>query len=234
MAKKNKYLDFISDDHFLKCVKHVCDGYSNLPVNITPSELQRNTIDPFKMVFDIANQNIDIEEWIRNEKVRQADKTLNNRIGEFHQMLLGGVKDWINLGIGDETKVDLKKTDNSIFIELKNKFNTVNSDSLDKVRDKLEKNLGKYPKSIGYWAYILDKNGKSIDEVWTRNGKSDPRLRRISGVRVYELVTKDPKALFKVWTALPVAIEDTLRKENLIGKDDSRKLIEFFQSAYKN
>ena len=72
------------------------------------------------------------------ELLRQSDKTINTKIGEFHQELLSKVNGWVDLGIGDETEVDLKKEDNSIFIELKNKYNTVNSSSTKTCREKLE------------------------------------------------------------------------------------------------
>ncbi len=84
-------MDFVSDEHFLDCVKWVCDSYPSSD-NIDTEKLQRNGIDPFKMIFDIMNCNIDLERWKTNEYTRQADKTINNRIGDFHQKLLGGVQ----------------------------------------------------------------------------------------------------------------------------------------------
>ena len=99
--------------------------------------LQRNTLDPIKQVFDISAMKIDSDSWVKNELIRQQDKTINNRIGDFHQRLLGKVDGWEDLGTGDTTKVDLRKEDNSIFMELQNKENTVNADSKDQVRRKL-------------------------------------------------------------------------------------------------
>ncbi len=133
----NKYVEFVSDKHFLSCVQYVCEGYYEAGGKI--DELKSNGLDPFKIVFDLMNRNINLNKWISAEASRQQDKSLNNRIGEFHQKLLGGVKGWKDLGTGDESKLDLVKSNNSIGIELNNKFNTVNSDSLDKVRDKIEK-----------------------------------------------------------------------------------------------
>ena len=139
---KNKYVDFVSDEHFIKCIKHVCDAYDS-----DPKASWNNGRDPFKLIFDIMNNSSNFSDWENREAMRQADKTINNRIGEFHQKLLGGVDGWTDLGTGDETKLDLKKNDNTIFLELKNKFNTVNSDSSKAVWEKLEKNLESYPAS---------------------------------------------------------------------------------------
>ena len=70
--------------------------------------LRKNGIDIFKMLFDVVNSNISVDDWVKNEVIRQSDKSINNKVGEFHQKLLGGVKGWVDLGIGDDSKVDLK------------------------------------------------------------------------------------------------------------------------------
>ncbi len=230
----NKYVDFVSDEHFLKCVNWVCRSYPRESDEVDMDFLQRNTIDPFKMIFDIINRNLNTDDWLTNEIARQADKTINNRIGDFHQKLLGGVKGWTDLRTGDESKVDLKKDDNSIFIELKNKFNTVNSDSLSKVREKLEKAISTHPKATAFWAYILEQDGSSGESEWTYLGENSPKIKRIWGSKVYELVTGDKKALEKTWKALPLAISDLLKVKYKLTKADQEILIKFFKSAFLN
>src|SRR3989338_11419261 len=186
LTKKNRYVDFVSDEHFLKCVKWVCDAYPEKSIDVDMKRLQKNVVDPFKMLFDILNSKIEVNDWIKNEVIRQADKTINNRIGEFHQKLLGGVNGWSDLGVGDDSKVDLKRNDNCIFIELKNKFNTVNSDSLSKVRDKLEVAIDKNPNAIAYWAYIIENNGSSGESEWIYLKSNNPKIKKAWGARVYE------------------------------------------------
>lgn len=225
----NKYVDFVSDEHFLKCVKWVCDSYPSSN-SIDTEKLQRNGIDPFKMIFDIMNCNIDLERWKTNEYTRQADKTINNRIGDFHQKLLGGVKGWIDLGVGDDTKLDLKKDDNTIFMELKNKFNTTNSDSLSKVREKLEDNLKNFPNSINYWAFIVHRDGTSGESDWIRQKKNNPKIRKIWGDNIYHTITGQPTSLEKVWNVLPTAINDVLSSNHTIKDMENLKL--WFRKAF--
>jgi hypothetical protein len=234
MVQRNKYVDFVSDEHFLECVKWVCDSYPEKSNEVDIGALQRNIIDPFKMMFDIVNGGLSVEDWIKHETVRQADKTINNRIGDFHQKLLGGVKGWTNLGTGDESKVDLKKNDDSIFIELKNKFNTVNSDSLSKVRDKLEGAISAHPKATAFWAYIIERDGSSGESPWVYLGRNNPKIKKIWGSNVYQLVTGDKQALEKVWKVLPTAISDVLGSKQNISSEDMKKLVEFFKSAFQN
>ena len=138
----NKYVEFVSDEDFLECVRKVVDSYQTLDENITPTSIlteSKNTIDEFKTIFDVCVNQISFDEWSKIELTRQQDKTINNKIGEFHQELLGKVNGWADLGVGDETEIDLKKEDNTVFIELKNKYNTMNSSSEKTCREKLEK-----------------------------------------------------------------------------------------------
>ncbi len=231
---KNKYVDFVSDEHFLRCVKWVCDAYPDKSADVNMEMLQRNALDPFKMVFDIVNGKTEVETWVKNEAIRQFDKTINNRIGEFHQKLLGGVNGWTNLGTGDESKVDLKRKDNSIFMELKNKFNTVNADSLQSVRQKLERCVIKNPKAMAYWAYIVERDGSSGESPWSYRGENNPRIRKIWGGKVYELVTGDTMSFGKTWRTLPAAINDVIGKRNAISEENIRKLVKFFEDSFRN
>ena len=229
----NKYVDFVLDKDFLECVKWVCDAYPETSKEINMEELNRNTIDPFKIIFDMLNGGMDYDTWIENEAIRQHDKTINNRIGDFHQKLLGKVNGWTNLGTGDTTKVDLKKNDNSIFIELKNKENTVNADSKDKVRDKLEKVIRTNPQAKAYWAYILSKKGDSGEKVWKYNNKQDENIRIIWGENVYQLITGKNDSLEKVWAALPIAIKDVLNLNTDLSRDQKEKLMQLFSTSLR-
>lgn len=128
----NKYVEFVSDEDFLECVRKVVESYQTLDENVTPTSIlteSKNTIDEFKTIFDVCVNQINFDEWLKFELTRQQDKTINNKIGEFHQELLGKVDGWVDLGMGDETEIDLKKEDNTVFVELKNKYNTMNSSS---------------------------------------------------------------------------------------------------------
>ncbi len=228
----NKYVDFVPDKHFLECVVHVCKAYRESKEKLTVDDIKGNGLDPFKTVFDIANRGLNFGIWLKGEEVRQADKSLNNKIGEFHQKLLGGVKGWTDLGVGDDSKLDIKKNDETIFIELKNKENTVNADSADKVRDKLENVLEVHPEATAYWAYIISRNNDSGEKVWKKKGrKVDNRIKRIWGSKVYELITGDRNALKKTWESLPIAINDYFKGKAGITEADMKKLVELFGSA---
>lgn len=235
MPKKNKYVDFVSDEHFLKCVRHVIEKYiveTKEVVEVDLKKLQKNDLDPFKMVFDVIHLG-SLDTWLKKEAERQADKTLNNAVGEFHQKLLGGVNGWEDLETGDESEVDLKKKNNSIFIELKNKHNTMNAPAEKSVRNKLESIAKKYPASINYWAFVIGKKGSSGETVWIKKGfKQNPRIKKIWGKEVYKLVTGKASSLEETWNALPKAISDIIKSKNLSEKD-TKRLKELFIKTFK-
>jgi hypothetical protein len=61
--------------------------------DIFKSSLFSNSIDPFAMQFGISLSN-DVT-WFSTEVRRQLYKTLEQKTGEFHQILLGSVDGWV-------------------------------------------------------------------------------------------------------------------------------------------
>lgn len=231
----NKYVEFVSDEDFLECIKHVVDAYLLTNELETPLQVlkeSKNTIDEFKTLFDVCVNQVGFDGWTNFELIRQSDKTINNKIGEFHQELLGKVDGWVDLGIGDETEIDLKKEDNTVFIELKNKYNTMNSSSTKTCREKLENVIEKYPNATAYWAYVISKDYKSENYVWKYQQREDERIRRISGDKLYEMITGDSKALEKVFDAIPKAIVDLLGEDYKLPQYDKKVMEEYKQYIF--
>ena len=231
----NKYVDFVSDEDFLECVKHVVDfylsdEYKEAPMNVLTES--KNDIDAIKTIFDVTVKQIGFDGWANKELERQQDKTINNKIGEFHQELLGKVDGWVDLGIGDETEIDLKKEDNTVFIELKNKHNTMNSSSTKTCREKLENVIAQYPDATAYWAYIISKKYKTENRVWKYKGKENERIRRISGDLLYEMITGNPNALEKVYESIPKAVVDLLGEDYKLLPYDEKIMKEFQEFIY--
>lgn len=209
------YLSWISDQDLFSAISHVYEKYQRALKAKNLKSFNRNVIDPFMLIFDITLNTKDIEEWLLEESVRQLQKTLNNAVGEFHQIILGSCEGWVDLGTGDSTGVDLKKEDSTIFAEIKNKFNTMNSSSEKIVFNKLEQITLDYPNSTAYLVQIIKKPGESYDIFWeyTKSKKplvknTNPRIRKISGDKFYEKVTGKPDALKELCSILPRAIQD--------------------------
>lgn len=206
---KNKYLNYLSDEHLLHCIGNLHKAYLKAKMKISKKEFYLNKVDTIKLTFDSQFNNITEEEIIKIEILRQIDKTINNSIGTFHEQILGGID---GFEMGYKTGYDIKSIDNTLFADIKNKHNTMNSSSAESLFQKLAGLADHNKKAKCYWVQILAKN--SFEEKWMGdiNGTeySHSRVYKISGDRFYTLLTKNENALFELYKILPSAINDYL------------------------
>jgi hypothetical protein len=204
---KNKYVDFISDGHLLNCVGNLHKAYLKAKNNITKKNFYTNKVDTIKLTFDARFNDINEESLIQAEILRQIDKSINNSIGAFHEQILGGID---GFEIGNLSGFDIKAKDDTLFADIKNKHNTMNSNSEKGLFLKLADYADKYKKSKCYWVQILAKN--SFVQPWSGiiNGKehSHSRVFKISGDQFYALLSGKQDALLQLYKALPKAIKD--------------------------
>ena len=213
---KNRYVDFISDDHLLNCIDNLYNSYVKAKANVTKKKFYNNKIDIIKLTFDSKFNNQEEEKVIEAEILRQVDKSINNSIGTFHEQVLGGIE---GFEVGKLSGYDIKAVDDTLFADIKNKHNTMNSSSAESLFQKLARYADTYKKANCYWVQILAKS--SFNERWTGeiNGKeySHSRVYKISGDQFYSLLTGQKDALFQLYKALPLAISDflkTIKKSN--------------------
>ena len=213
---KNKYVNFISDDHLLVCIGNLHKAYLKAKNNITKKNFYSNKVDAIKLTFDAKFNDIDEESLIQAEILRQIDKSINNSIGTFHEQILGGIK---GFEVGNLSGFDIKAKDNTLFADIKNKHNTMNSSAAEALFQKLARYANDYKTAKCYWVQILAKG--SFCELWRGdiNGKeySHSRVYKISGDQFYALVSRQQDALFQLHKALPIAIKDYLK---LIDKSE--------------
>ncbi len=178
----------------------------------------RNVIDPFAAVIEMAGFGLTATQWTMAEHNRQAQKSLINEIGLFHQRVLGGVSGWENLGTGQQ--VDLVNTKKKIIAEIKNKHNTLKGSNQIDLYHQLE-NLVMMKSSIykGYTAYyveIIPKKPARYTEPFApankeigEGGKAakNARILKIDGASFYALATGHEHALEELFDALPKVIK---------------------------
>lgn len=214
-----KYVNFISDEHFLTCVDNLHKSYLNAKNNISKKSFYTNKVDTIKLTFDAKFNDIKEDDLIQSEILRQIDKSINNSIGTFHEQIIGGIE---GFEVGKLSGFDIKATDNTLFADIKNKHNTMNSSSAEALFQKLARYADDYKKAKCYWVQILAKG--SFNEHWKGeiNGKeySHSRVYKISGDQFYALLSGQDDALFQLYKALPKAIDDYLKT---IEKDKSIK-----------
>jgi len=227
----NKYLDFISDEHLLSCINNLHQSYIKAKENISKKKFYSNKIDTFKLTFDSKFNDKNEKSIIENEIIRQVDKSINNSIGTFHEEVLGGIKGYER---GNLSGFDIKATDNTLFADVKNKHNTMNSSAAESLFQKLARYADDYKSAKCYWVQILAKG--SFKENWFGeiNGKeySHTRVFKISGDQFYYLLTGKKTAFYDLYKVLPTAIDDFL-KQQTNSKNKNSALDEIEKQAQK-
>lgn len=206
---KNKYVDFVSDDHLISCISNLHQAYVKAKANISKKKFYNNKIDTIKLTFDARFNNLHEARIIEAEILRQIDKSINNSIGTFHEEVLGGISGY---EIGKFSGFDIKAVDETLFADIKNKHNTMNSSAAESLFQKLARYADDYKKAKCYWVQILAKSSFCENWIGEINGKeySHSRVFKISGDQFYALLTGNQKALFELYKVLPIAINDFL------------------------
>lgn len=226
-------LSFISDEDLKKYTVEVLDK-TDQAYQQAEIMLHSNILDPISALFDTVRQNISVADWLKQEKSRQVQKTLQNAVGDFHQKILGSVIGWENPGRGGG--YDLINKERKIIVELKNKHNTLNSGSAESTFRKMKKYISTTHK--GYTAYvvfIVPKNPEDFDVPWipgNKNLKTRKDIRKIDGESFYALVTGEKDALENLFTKLPDIICEIL-KNSPIDNHERTLFKELFHTAYK-
>jgi Eco47II restriction endonuclease len=233
-------LSFISDVELEVAVQHLLDVAHQAKINVL-KDINRNVIDPFSILFQMSGFEISSEEWQASEMTRQAEKTLQNHIGMFHQNILGAVAGWTNLEVGQI--VDLESIEQKIIAEIKNKHNTISGGKLADVYHDLESQVtpkhSKYKGFTAYYVEIIPKKPTRCNEEFTPSDKAvgnrcpkNPLIRKIDGASFYDLVTGQDNALQQLFDILPDVIEEVCANTNNYQFNDRTFAKSFFNAAF--
>lgn len=232
------YLKWISDQDLIDVTKKLLAKAKETLATVE-KDINKNVVDPFSAIFQMGGFSISYDEWLIAEKTRQAQKSLQNHVGDFHQNVLGSVKGWKNQKTGNI--IDLICEERKILAEVKNKHNTVTGGSLADLYKNMDSLVS--PKNSnfkGYTAYyvtVIPKKPEPIDRPFTPSDRnrgqqciSNELIRVIDGASFYNLVTGDINALKDLFLVLPSVIEKlTDRKFN---ENEIKSVLSLFQSAY--
>lgn len=201
-------LGFISDEDIYNHVKETVQRYS---VSIDLNEFNSNIVDPIKLTFDAKVYGRTLEEVIASECFRQMDKSNNNHIGYFHQNLFRYA------GNGWEVPAegfDVVNNNRHIFVEIKNKHNTMNSAASQKTYMKMQNKIVRDGRATCMLVEVIAK--KSQNKTWVvtvdKEQFNNEHIRRVSMDKFYEIVFEDPLAFAKLCRALPVILDDVIQE----------------------
>lgn len=214
-------LSFISEKDFTNHVKDTIDKYGEKLESFDIVRFNKNIVDPIKMIFDKTVYQTSWDEIVGNEIFRQRDKSNNNDIGYFHQRIFqyinnchvpdngteGGwdvifqVPEGITLPEGDVV--------HTVYVEMKNKHNTMNSAAAGKTYIKMQSQLLDDDDCACFLVEAIAKKSQNIKWSTTVDGKSvsHKKIRRVSLDQFYALVTGQEDAFYKMCMVLPKVIE---------------------------
>ena len=205
-----RLVTYLTNEDLFNAVTQVTDVLGSAEKD-AEKKIYSNVLDPFSAIFEAIYFEMDLSDWIKKEKSRQTQKTMQNRIGEFHQRIIGSVRGWENLGTG--RIMDVINKEKKIVAEIKNKFNTTKGNHKKIVYDDLEEFLGRNAGFTAYYVEIIPQGAKRYnkpfepsDNVSKQRRKKNKKIRVIDGYSFYELVTGEKEALAKLYKALPEAI----------------------------
>lgn len=204
----SKYkLSFMADEVLFN---HVLDTVNKYRFKINLKDFNGNLIDPIKLTFDAKVYGKSIEDVIETEAIRQIDKSNTNHIGYFHQNIFKYFDGWLVPTQGFDIVNESKK----IYVEMKNKHNTMNSSSAQKTYIKMQNKILRDDEATCYLVEVIAKN--SQDQPWriSLDGEnlSNKNIRRISVDQFYSKVTGVDEAFKQLCEVLPQVIEDAVKQ----------------------
>lgn len=199
-------LGFISDEEIYEHVKNTVLQYRR---SISLNEFNANIVDPIKLTFDAKVYGKTMEEVVADECFRQIDKSNTNKIGYFHQQLFN----YAGMGwIVPDAGFDVENHELHIFVEMKNKHNTMNSASSQKTYMKMQNKLLEDDLAQCYLVEAISTRSKDEPWVVSIDGRQfqHSKIRRMSMDKFYGIVFNDSMGFFKLCNALPEIIEDVV------------------------
>lgn len=212
-------MDFIKQEDFIKHVKEILNKMYEKKNIGKLSEFNKNLIDPIKLTFDTFTNQLTKKTLIISEIDRQVDKSITNHIGEFHQNIFKYIDGWVVPKAG----FDIENEKEHIYVELKNKHNTMNSASSQKTYINLQQKILEDSKATCMLVEIIAKKSQNTEWKIKLDGKnySHDNIRRVSIDKFYEIATGDKKAFFKICSWLPIVIKriaDSIESESFENK----------------
>lgn len=211
-------LNFISDKNLYS---HVFETVSKYSFEMDLKIFNKNIIDPIKLTFDSIVYKQDLKETIENEVLRQLDKSNSNLIGYFHQNIFKYIsEDWSVPTNG----YDIENLNSNIYVEMKNKHNTMNSSASQKTFMRFQNTLLKNSESKCFLVEIIAKSSQNIPWVITLDGKKQPinqSIRRVSIDKFYEIVTNEKNSFKQLCKVLPIVISDVVNNIKNREKNNS-------------
>ena len=211
-------LNFITREDLKQHIKNTISTYEKTLDGIDLSKFNSNIVDPIKMVFDSKVYRKDFEEVIKDELVRQRDKTNSNAIGYFHQNLFKYIDNCEVPNVGFDV-IYTRPNGSRVYVEMKNKHNTMNSASSAKTYIKMQGQILEDDDCACLLVEAIAKKSQNIKWSTKVDGKNVQHrlIRRVSMDQFYAILTGEEDAFYKMCMALPEIINAVVNEEGSVN-----------------
>lgn len=223
-------LDFISEKDFVQHVSATIEKYGEKLESYDIKRFNKNIIDPVKLIFDKTVYQTSWEKMVGNEIFRQRDKSNNNDIGYFHQRIFqyidhcrvpdnGKEGGWdVIFQKGDGIMLPDGDIVHKVYVEMKNKHNTMNSASAGKTYIKMQSQLLDDDDCACFLVEAIAQKSQNIKWETTVDGRrvSHKRIRRVSLDQFYAITTGMDDAFYNMCMVLPEVIEKVVTQDSTI------------------
>ncbi len=228
-------VNFISYTDLVKHVSLTIDQYGDKLKSFDLERFNKNIVDPIKLLFDKEVYRQNWETTISNEIFRQRDKSNNNDIGYFHQRIFSYINNCVvpengemggwDVIFSNEEGIDIDGVlVHKIYVEMKNKHNTMNSSSSQRTYIKMQNQIMQDDDCACFLVEAIAKHSQNIKWAISLDGRqvSHRLIRRVSMDKFYEIITGDPEGFFKLCSNLPgiiAKVVDSMDEGNEMPKD---------------
>ena len=221
-------ISFIKEEELKRHVAETIGAYGDKLLSYDLRKLNSNLIDPVKMLFDKYIYRESWEELIKSEIFRQRDKANNNDIGYFHQRIFqyfdgchvpdNGTEGGWDVIYKNPEGIVLPEGDvvHKIYVEMKNKHNTMNSAAAGKTYIKMQNQLLRDDDCACFLVEAIAKCSQNIKWVTTvdKQKVSHRHIRRVSMDKFYGLVTGENDAFYQICMVLPKVISAVIESSD--------------------
>ncbi len=243
-------LSFISEKDFKNHVRATIMKYGEKLESYDLKRFNSNLIDPIKLIFDKSVYHTSWEEIVNNEIFLQRDKSNNNDIGYFHQNIFSyfdGCEvpqagwdviyrnpDGIQMPDGDVV--------HTLYVEMKNKHNTMNSASSAKTYIKMQGQILEDDDCACFLVEAIAKRSQNIKWTTKVDGKNVQHrlIRRVSMDQFYSVLTGEEDAFYRMCMALSGVINAVVNEEESVSVphdtviDELRKVANVYEEQPKD
>lgn len=228
-------ITFISEQELTDHVRATIQKYGDKLESFDLKRFNKNIVDPVKLIFDKTVYRATWEETISNEIFRQRDKANNNDIGYFHQRIFQYIENCHVPANGEEGGWDViyENPDgiilpdgtvvHKVYVEMKNKHNTMNAASTGKTFIKMQNQLLKDDDCACFLVEAIAKKSQNIkwEPTVDKQKVGHKLIRRVSMDKFYALVTGQEDAFYQLCMVLPEIIQKVVDSEgeNLVPHD---------------